>query len=270
MISIMMLEPQRLIQNGPVYTSWSPDSRYILAHIQPFKELLLIDVQEDGSSQRVSRSMGSQLTPAWSPLENKMAFVETEENQDQSLFVVDAGAEGRKAQAKVEGSASILWSPNGKMIAVGSSGRGNPPFETVKLLSTDTMEEEVVLRDTALAFFWSPEGRRLAYVTWSDNTQSQLVWSILDVETKERKVLKRFQPTRETLDFLSFFDQFAKSHMIWSPDGRYIVFAGVLVAGATLASLGSQPASQIILIDTHGLESPRFIAEGVLAFWSQN
>ena len=58
------VEPQRLIQNGPVYTSWSPDSRYILAHIQPFKELLLIDVQEDGSSQRVSGSVGRQLTPA--------------------------------------------------------------------------------------------------------------------------------------------------------------------------------------------------------------
>ena len=262
--------PKRLIEGGPVYSSWSHDSRYILAHIEPNREHLLIDLQGDGSPQRVSNSSGLYLSPAWSPIENRVAFLEIGENQDQLLMTADANAEDRRIMTQVEGRVSFLWAPDGQKIALGNIPEGGLHFENVKLLSADGSEERVILEDRTLAFFWSPDGRSIAYVTLFDDAEGVLELATLDVTSDERRILARFRPSRETVDLLLFFEQFAKSHLVWSPDSRYLILAGTLESGFGFASFGSQPSSQILLIDTHGLEPPHSIGEGVLAFWSQN
>jgi len=84
-----------------------------------------------------------------------------------------------------------------------------------------------------------------------------LVWYVLDVTTGKSTSLSTFLPTRDMVYLLNFFDQFARSHSLWSPDGRYLTY------GATDA-LGQ---SVVMLVDTHTGSTTK-VAPGSIGVWS--
>ena len=86
-----------------------------------------------------------------------------------------------------------------------------------------------------MAYFWSPDGSRLAYVALSKKA-GILRWTVLNVVNGERWPLVDFIPSRDQLTIFQFFDQYAYSHSPWSPDSRSLVFAGKLVDGAVPVS----------------------------------
>ena len=68
-----------------------------------------------------------------------------------------------------------------------------------------------------------------------------------------------------------FFDQYAYSHSLWSPDSKALVFSGVLDTGTVTASYSGLPGHiepHIIVVGVDPNPSARFIADGILAFWS--
>ena len=74
-----------------------------------------------------------------------------------------------------------------------------------------------------------------------------------------------------TMTMFQFFDQYAYSHSIWSPDSGSLVFAGRLVDDATAASAHynlAQQESHIIVVGTNPEPLTQIIADGTLAFWS--
>jgi TolB protein len=67
-----------------------------------------------------------------------------------------------------------------------------------------------------------------------------------------------FSPTPLFLSqFLPFFDQYALSHRLWSPDSNALVLP-IMVDGR----------AQIIVVDAERGEARR-LANGISAFWSQ-
>jgi TolB protein len=59
---------------------------------------------------------------------------------------------------------------------------------------------------------------------------------------------------------LSFFDQFAQSHRIWSPDSAYLVYSEITGEDETVLSV----------LDIRRPDStPIIVADGVIGFWSQ-
>ena len=124
--------------------------------------------------------------------------------------------------------------------------------------------------DAVVAAFWSPDGSRIAYVSVS-NKPGVLRWMMLDVEDGSSWPLVDFVPTLDQLTMFQFFDQYAYSHSLWSPDGRSLVFAGNLEDQATVVSHGSaQPAdrSYIYVMDTERAPLVSSVAEGLLGVWS--
>ena len=71
-----------------------------------------------------------------------------------------------------------------------------------------------------------------------------------------------------------FFDQYADSHNIWSPDSSKIVITGtVLDLDKVVSSIGDvdlpeQFYSQVWVLDANGLEDPVSVGEGTIASWS--
>ena len=75
----------------------------------------------------------------------------------------------------------------------------------------------------------------------------------------EGRVILEFTPTLTFLSqFLPFFDQYALSHRIWSPQSNALVLP--VQEGDT---------SQIILVPARG-GAPRTLGEGSMPSWSQN
>jgi TolB protein len=74
----------------------------------------------------------------------------------------------------------------------------------------------------------------------------------------ELQPLVAFRPTRSFLFILPYFDQYAQSIRLWSPDSRYLVYS----------HQDSAQQAGIWVVDTEGEEAPRRLADGVLAVWS--
>ena len=68
--------------------------------------------------------------------------------------------------------------------------------------------------------------------------------------------------------FLTFFDQYAVSNNLWSPDSESLVFAGKLVNRAE--SIEENSLNEIFILDVNGSSEPRILASGRLASWSWN
>ena len=70
------------------------------------------------------------------------------------------------------------------------------------------------------------------------------------------------------MTIFQFFDQFAYSHSLWSPESNSLVFAGILSSEGVAASLNSQQAPQIFVVDAGPFPVAEPIADGILAVWS--
>jgi len=123
--------------------------------------------------------------------------------------------------------------------------------------------------DAILAFFWSPDGSKIAFVTAS-NATGGLRWKVLDlgIGGGATTALVDFVPSPDQFTMFRFFDQYAHSHSLWSPDSRRIVFAGRLSARASSASQSAQSGSMALTVDTGALGIVEEVAEGTLGFWS--
>jgi TolB protein len=80
------------------------------------------------------------------------------------------------------------------------------------------------------------------------------------METGEHRLLLTFQPLNIFVNqFLPFFDQYALSHRIWSPDSNAIV----------LPVLEKEQAKVLVIPTQSYKQKPIHIADGLMAFWSR-
>ncbi len=117
------------------------------------------------------------------------------------------------------------------------------------------------------AFFWSPAGDKLAWVSVNAEEQ-ELEWVVSPSDGSNNKRLFSFQPSSEVFIMLSFFDQYGYSHTPWSPDGKWLVVAGTK-GKVALRNNGRTPTGdRVYVLDVEGVEGPRDLGAGVLAVWS--
>ena len=108
-------------------------------------------------------------------------------------------------------------------------------------------------------------------VNQEDHSFNWNVWnaaSPLPGDGGESRALMTFQPSRDVLTMLGFFDQYAYSHSPWSPDSSRLVVAGTETLPYERRNGHTPTGSRVFVIDVSGGEPPREIAEGTLAFWS--
>ena len=150
---------------------------------------------------------------------------------------------------------------------------------SLRLMNAETGEITLLSRDDVVGFFWSPDGRYLATLNFIDignerdlNAQHpkaplakpapqfklpELELVIFDMTTMEGREMMRFVPTFTFLSqFLPFFDQYALSHQIWSPQSDALVLPTL-----------EDNINKIVVFSVRTGEE-QFIAEGNMPFWS--
>lgn len=196
-----------------------------------------------------------------------------------------------------DGSLALSWSPTANQLAfISGRGDSNSFYGALEVLDLDRGERRLLTSETVLAFFWSPDGRSIAYISLETGREGDITvmarpkllagnrlssldnivtagrttdWvtqpeiprftlSVIDVASGTGLRLLEFQPTVLFLSqFLPFFDQYALSHRLWSPDSQALVIP-VLDNGV----------ERIVVVPVSGVQ-PRPIAEGEIGFWSQ-
>ena len=269
-------EPPRTAMDGvPVFMDWSPDSERLLIHFETDHFLLDAD---DGDLNRLDldSEISGYKVPTWRPGTALMTYATADRSGELSLYVGEVGAAQTVFVDRVPEGAVFRWSPNGEMLAVTNPERVvlyRPlrllVYERLALYSENGAELETVIEDVVVAFFWSPDSTKIAYVTLLPKEPDMLRWKVLDVATGVESTLIDFVPSPDQLTVFQFFDQFAGSHRIWSPDSRSLVFSGKVGGGAVLASTGQENIDRIVVIAARSFPSTNVIARGTLAFWSR-
>lgn len=268
-------ENRTLGRGAPFYYSWSPDGSRMLWH-RGNTRLDVYSVAAD-ELEEIEQPLGRFPAPAWSPVDDRLLLALADDS-GQTNLVVYANDEAQVLVAGLAGVVSFTWSPDGNYVAyrLFRDNRVGP------LHVVDAVTGEEIMRtldESVIAFFWSPDSSKIAYLSLatprgSFNVSSQLefsvqlpaqevqglAWSIVDMDHGGQvRTYGTFMPTSEQVYMLNFFDQFAQSHSVWSPDSAHIVYSQTISSEQQVIS---------ILDMTRPDTVPFNIAEGVIGIWS--
>jgi TolB protein len=217
------------------------------------------------------------------------------------LSVRDIDRDQQVELANHRGVVAMSFSPTSPQLAyISPEGQEDSFYGPLRLIDLEDGDSRQLVSETVLAFFWSPDGRAIAYLTLENlqrpfefddapvarsieeplsqlpgaaakaallaKSRSQddealrigLGLSIVDVESGDTSLLTVFEPSTVFLNqFLPFFDQYALSHRLWSPDSNALVMPMENAEGSNF----------IVVVPVDGSD-PYAIAPGVAAFWS--
>ena len=284
------------VQRGaPLYFDWAPDSQSLAVHSgETVSVLRLADDFTRFAEQPLARSVSFR-TPLWSPDGAQLAW-SAPGGDGEAIWL------GRPAApdypplrlAEVEGSCAFAWSPDGSLLAVADRPADNSPaYRRLRLLAADGSAARTIQSgDWTLSFFWEPAGSRLAWVAL--NTEERTMeWRLAETAPAasaddddddanagatsaddanaagDRPVAGLgFSPSGETFLLLAFFDQYARSHSPWAPDGSALAVAGSQHYFAQRRNGSGGGGARIYVAETGPRGALREIAAGSLAVWS--
>ncbi|MBA2448503.1 MAG: PD40 domain-containing protein [Chloroflexi bacterium] len=263
--------PRPAAEGGPLYFSWSPDAAQLLIHTggdhraNPNAELLLLRPSASDERRRLGSNPAGFRTPAWSPNGAQLAFVAEAPDQGGVLTVTNASGGDALRLAPVSDEAAFIWSPDGRGLAFSSRLAGNQLlYQGLEVINADGTGRAQVTQEPVIAFFWSPDGKRLAFAQVDRQAQA-LAWFVTDAAGKNRKQVGTFLPSEEQLRHFAFFDQYAQSHALWSPDSRYLVYAGL--APESRGDPAAARGGRVFVVPADGSAEPRILVDGNLAIW---
>lgn len=223
---------------GSSYFAWQPDSGGLLLHVggSSFENgRVQIYARGGGEPVRELSDPGFFQSPAWSVDGNSFFYVAqppvegppVPERVESVLTRVSATGDTAEVLAR-EKQAAIFFSraPGSDDIAYITAGPGG--FGALKVVGRDGGEPRVVSRpdDQIPAFFWSPSGDQLAYLTFevTPNSPPQLTWHVVSSDGGEIRDLASFTPSTAFVGVINYFDAYAFALDLWSPDGTQLVY----------------------------------------------
>jgi Tol biopolymer transport system component len=262
--------PRQLASGQPLYWSWGRDGSTLAVHIggdglssnSAWVGLLHI---ESGSAreERFAEPPGGFRAPAWTPSGDKLAYVGL--GGGASLLSV-RDASGRVVRiASSQTDIAFTWSPEGDWLAFASASDDSPAlYEGVEVARPDGSDRHRLASEPQVGFFWAPDGKRLALLG-IDSAARALAWSTVQVDGKGRRTLATFAPSSDFAFQLPFFDQYAQSTSIWSPDSRRLVYGS---EGGAERRNGNTGGEQIMVLDVDGQAAPIAAAAGGSGVWA--
>ena len=261
-------QPVAVETGAPLYFQWVADSSSLLVHIGA--DLKLVEIPFSNTPRLLLKTTALFRAPALSPDGKNFAFVQ-ENGPGTSLFIASIDDPDSLTELLDVGTLSALaWSPDGAELAVADQSHPrNGIFQRLRVVPTGGGQSRTIGEGPILAFFWSPNGGRIAWVG-VDLEKSTLEWMTVDSSGESQKRLFRFQPSNDFITLLSFFDQYAYSNSPWAPDGTHLVVAGTREQSSGQRNGQTPREDRVFVLEATGTAAPRDIAAGTLAVWSWN
>jgi TolB protein len=208
-------------------------------------------------------------------------------------IVIEARDRSRSLEIPVFGVAAMGFDPIGDSLAFIAPDVPTGPSSALavgplRLVDAGSGSVRTLLDGSVVAFFWAPDGRTIAALRLEAPTDDNVVTAVnavvsvpagaarspvastaqgegillrlvfVDVAAgtlRSSRVVRLSDPFASQV--LPFFDQYALSHRLWSPDG----------ASVALPLVGEHGSSQLVIVPADGSDA-RHIATGAIGFWS--
>ena len=267
--------PVRIVTTGmPLYFDWSAAPGQVALHTLALnsdhtEQVSLMSLTP--TTQNVIKVLSSGRTPfktpAWSPDGKHLAYI-ANNHAESNIIVADADATHPRSVVSLPvGENSLVWAPDSAHLAYATALTAqDPTYNGIKLVDIATANSKWLTKDDVAAIFFSPDSRHLAFIGVPEE-KPYYTWSVVDVKTGAQKALGNFLATPDESTAYRYFDQFAVSHTIWSPDSSAFIYAGVRLTGSPDHALGYSPAPSAWIVPIDG-SSPHQVADAVIAFFS--
>ncbi|GEM_PF-3590763 len=270
---------QLALAGQPNYSSWSPDSRSLVAHIGGDRADAFVGTYtlNDTQPHQIETSPALFQAPVWLP-----------DNTDTWLYARQQGARGElvlnaagavETLATFDGGVAFTLAPAGQQVAYTLNTPDSFLYNGLTIIDLAKRTTQTVYKGNLVGFFWAPDGKKIAYLTGAlvepasigragglaapvvaqGQRVLQLTWHVIDLTSGQTSDLNTFEPTEAFIYLLTYFDQFAQSTTVWSSDSRSLVYTGTPLIGKR----------GVYVVDTQQpAGSPRFIGPGDFAIWS--
>lgn len=273
--------PRRLFSGSSAFWSWNPDGRTLIAKVSAAREaadrLTLVDVANDQTTRIANRNRLAFQAPHFSPDGGYMLITEPAGSGRHKLVLADRMGNPVRTLTEFEGRISFAWSPAGAKVAYVVRADAREPGGPLTVLDVNSGDRKVISNKPVVAFFWSPDGQRIASFSSASETDISpnfkgfdftppldvpyMLLETINPEDGSARGLFYFAPTTAFLRLAEEFDRYSRSVTIWSPDSRKLVFT---------LTFGNANGTRDYVLETEasGSINPRVIGNGSLAFWS--
>ncbi len=260
--------PRLALEGGPMYFSWSPDGEEMFVHSFTGHFIVSAHPDDDSEPRHFPGVSTLYMAPAWSKDSRRIAFFLDSERNRQRLIAIDQDSRAMRPLAEFGGIASVAWRPGHAQIALARNMIGSTGFYSgITVLDARGGEERRLANDPALAFYWSPDGSRMAYVTASEGAEGSLRIGVVSADGGESVYLPDFVPSQQQLTAFMFFDQYAQSLTPWSPDGGSLLIFGKLGYHEERSPLSDDESNRAIALDAADERQPIELAAGSIGCW---
>ena len=264
-------EPRRLIEGAPLYLAWSPDGRALLIHRGA--QLLLFDLAGGEAGPRpILRARATFRAPVWTADGRHFIYGAPKAGSASAIYRGrrEPGGEAEELLELPSGAAFVRAPGDDRLALIGIQHEdGAEPRDGVTVLYIDERASRRISERPASAAFWTPDG--LSLIVFEPTPSSTMITVSrhdLSRAGAPPAPLARFQPSAEYAAMLAFFDQFAETHPIISPDGKWVTISGLALGNGGSSRRGFGPQNGCYVVPVDGSRPPERVAAGSIGFFS--
>lgn len=256
-----------IINGAPIFSAWCPDNNFLGVHAGD--ELAVIEVEGSRTTANVAERAVGFRTPAFSSDANIMAYAVPAEPGVAIMRAHFQGTGGREVH-RLPGGVAMAFRPGTCDLTVALTRQPDSGVFD-ELWSIDMAGEaagaRLLWRGPLVAFFWAPQGDRMVAIVPTHTGDGRFSAWALDAEGRFAGATEPFVPSVDYRTVLGFFDQFATSHHLWSPDGEGFLLAGRLPGDAVSAAFGDPVGDYVMLWEARRGAPVEVVGPGDVAFF---
>jgi TolB protein len=256
-----------IINGNPLFLAWCPDNNFLGVHAG--EELSVIEVAGSRTTASVAQGAVGFRTPAFSDDGDVMAYAVPAEPGVAIMRAHFQGTGGREVH-RFAGGVALAFRPGSRVLTVAVTHQPETgSFDELWSLDlgSDPSPVTPLARGPFVGYFWAPTGDRVALFIPAQTGDGRYAVQLIDHAGAPVAMSEAIIPSADYRLMLGFFDQYAQSHHVWSPDGRALLLSGRMAGDGVSSSFGDAVGDYVLLWPAERGAPLERVTPGEMAFF---